>query len=172
MDNKVWILHAPDSPLHSPLPYSPSQAVPSLNLSLDHPKPMKKHHQFRFMLYGGFLLSYKSVDLRNPTDQEDYHVHLDKDTDSLSQSSSLSHIAPLAFPTSPVTPISPEEDYRMYSNNYADPPSPTSPPLSFVPFPPENALSEDYWYTDMDHGYAADSHNHLSSSSNASRFSV
>ena len=172
MDNEVQISHAPDTPSHSQLPSSPSQAVPSLNLSSDHPKPMKKHHWFRFMLYGGFSLSYESVDLWNPTDQEDYHVHSDEDMDSLSQSSSSSHIAPLAFPTSPVTPISLEEDYHMYSNNGADPPSPTSPPSSFVPFPPENVLSEGFWYTDMDCGYAADSHNHSSSSSNASRFSV
>ena len=171
-DNEVQISHAPDTPSHSQLPSSPSQAVPSLNPSSDHPKPMKKHHWFRFMLHGGFSLSYESVDLWNPTDQEDYHVHSDEDMDSLSQSSSSSHIAPLAFPTSPVTPISLEEDYHMYSNNGADPPSPTSPPSSFVPFPPENVLSEGFWYTDMDCGYAADSHNHSSSSSNAPRFSV
>ena len=172
MDNEVQFLHAPDTPSHSQLQSSPSQAVPSFNPSLDHPKPMKKHCQFRFMFHGGFSLSFESVDLQNPTDQEDYCVHSDEDTDSLSQSSSSFRIASPAFPTSPVAPISPEEDYHMHSDNDADPPSPTSPPSSYVPFPLENAPSKDFWYMDMDCGYAANGHNHSSSLSNASRFSV
>ena len=171
-DNEVRFSHAPDTPSHSQLQSSPSQAVPSLNPSLDHPKLTKKHRRFRFTIHGGFSLSYESVDLRNPTDQEDYCVHSDEDRDSLSRSSSSSRIASPAFPTSPVAPISLEEDYRMHSDNDADPPSPTSPPSSYVPFPLENAPSEDFWYTDMDRGYAADGHNHSSSSSNTSRFPV
>ena len=118
------------------------------------------------------MLSFESVDLQNPTDQEDYRIHSDEDTDSLSRSSSSSCIASPAFPTSPVAPISPEEDYCMHSVNVADPPSPTFSPLSYVPFPLENAPSEDFWYMDIDCGYAADGHNHLSSLSNTSRFSV
>ena len=84
------------------------------------------------------------MDLQNPTDQEDYCVHSDEDTDFLSQSSSLSCIASPAIPTLPVTPVSPEEDYHMNSDNDTDPPSPTLPPPSFVPFPLENALGEDF----------------------------
>ena len=133
---------------------------------------MKKHCQFRFTFHGGFSLSFESVDLQNPNDQEDYHVHSDKDTDSSSQSSSSSHIASPAFPTSPVAPISLEEDYHIHSDNDTDPPSPTFPTSSFFPFPPENVLSKDFWYTDTDHGYVADSHNYSSSLSNTSRFSV
>lgn len=171
-DDEVRFSHAPDTASHSQLQSSPSQAVPSLNLSSDHPKPTKKHRRFRFPCHGGSLLSFESVDLINPTDQEDYRVHLDEDTDSSSRSSSSSRLASPAFLPSPVTPIALEEDYRMHSDNDADPPSPTFACSPTVPFPPENALSDDFLYTDMDRGYASDSHNRSSSSSNASRFSV
>ena len=109
-------------------------------------------------------MGFVSVDLQHPTDQEYYHVHMDEDTDMSSQSSCLSSIAS-AFPTSPVTPISLEEDYRMYADDDMDPPPPAFPPCPFVPSSPEHALSKDFWYMDMDCSYAAESLSNASGSS-------
>ena len=97
--------YTPDTPSHSQPQSSPSQAAPSPNLSPNHQKSTKKHCQFRFSFHGGFSTGFESVNLQHPTDQEDYCVHTDKDTDISSQSSCLSSIAS-AFPTLPVTTIS------------------------------------------------------------------
>ena len=109
-------------------------------------------------------MSFESVDLQHPTNQEDYCVHMDEDTDMSSRSSCLSSIAS-AFPTSPVAPISLEEDYCMHADDDMDPPPPAFPPCPFVPSSLEHALSKDFWYADMDHSYAVESLSNVSGSS-------
>ena len=157
-------VYTPDTPSHSQPQSSPSQAAPSPNLSSNHQKSTKKHCWFRFSFHGGFSISFESVDLQHPTNQEDYHVHMDKDADMSSGSSCLSSITS-AFPTSPVAPISLEEDYHMHADDDMDPPPPAFPPFPFVPSSLEHALSEDFWYVDMDCSYAAESLSNASGSS-------
>ena len=74
-------VYTPDTLSHSQPQSSPSQAAPSPNLSSNHRKLTKKHRQFRFSFHGGFSMSFESVDLQHLTNQEDYHVHMDEDTD-------------------------------------------------------------------------------------------
>ena len=157
-------VYTPDTPSHSQPQSSPSQAAPSPNLSSNHQKSTKKHCWFRFSFHGGFSISFESVDLQHPTNQEDYHVHMDQDADMSSRSSCLSSITS-AFPTSPVAPISLEEDYHMHADDDMDPPPPAFPPFPFVPSSLEHALSEDFWYVDMDCSYAAESLSNASGSS-------
>ena len=55
--------------------------------------------------------------------------------------------------------------YCMHADSDMDPPPPAFPPCPFVPSSPEHALSKDFWYTDMDRSYAAESLSNASGSS-------
>ena len=97
--------NAPDTPPQPQVQYPPSQAAPPPDRSSTHPNTMKKHHRYRFTFCGGFSKSYDSVDLMNPTDEEDYRIPTDDDDSPPSPSS---HIAPPLFAPSPIAPASPE----------------------------------------------------------------
>ena len=97
--------NAPDTPPQPQVQFPSSQVAPSPDLSSMHPNTMKKHRWYRFTFHGGFSKSYDSINLMNPTDEEDYCILTDEDDSPPSPSS---HIA--TPPTAPllIAPASPK----------------------------------------------------------------